>query len=118
MEQTHSTTNVTLSSHILDTSLGTPAKGMRAILEKQLNGSWVHVSDHVSDADGRIKDFKPLLEGGTYKITFFTDEYFKLTKVEKYFYPTVPIIFQVSLGQHYHVPLLISPFGYSTYRGS
>jgi 5-hydroxyisourate hydrolase len=115
------TNATTFSSHILDTSLGIPAKGMKATLYKASNAdlsAWDHVSSHVSNEDGRIRDFQPITKTGTYRMIFNTEDYFKANKVTSYFYPHVIIDFNVELGQHYHIPLLISPFGYSTYRGS
>ncbi len=107
-----------MSSHILDTSTGKPAKGLKAKLEKWDGVSWGSTTEHQSDADGRIKDFPALTEETQYRITFDTEGYFKSIGVTKYFYPHVSIVFQIAMGEHYHVPLLISPFGYSTYRGS
>ena len=69
--------------------------------------------------DGRAKNIPSIDKPGTFRITFDTASYFEQElKTDKYFYPYVTIVFRVDVGQHYHVPLLISPFGYSTYRGS
>src|SRR5690606_33699821 len=110
---------------VLDTSRGTPAKDMPIKLEKRLSGQkegeqevWKEISSHVTDTDGRVKGFAPLEEEGVYRLTFYTSRYFETIHVVDYFYEKVPVEFKIRLGQHYHVPLLISPFGFSTYRGS
>lgn len=126
METAAKSENITLSCHSLDTTLGIPAKGMPVRLQRKMkkNGTtllakkWETISDHETNADGRIRDFSPLSEAGTYKMIFDTAEYFKKTGILQYFYPQVKIVFTVEPGQHYHIPLLISPYGYSTYRGS
>jgi 5-hydroxyisourate hydrolase len=109
-----------ITTHVLDTSLGRPAAGVSAVLERQApNGSWSVLGQGVTDADGRIRDLLPgPLETGTFRLIFDTGAYFA-AQGRTGFYPTVSIVFQiVDAGQHYHVPLLLSPFGYSTYRGS
>lgn len=119
---------MSISTHVLDTSLGRPAKGVPAFLEMHLGGGeWKEVKFAETNDDGRIPNLMAedmVLEGVseekpvTFRLTFDTGGYFKSIGVEG-FYPYVPIIFQVkSLKDHYHVPLLISPYGYSTYRGS
>jgi len=84
------------------------------------NEVWEKLFSGFTNSDGRImmKQFPTLTEGGTFRVTFDTEHYFKDNNITKYFYPYVTIVFQLELGQHYHIPLLISPFGYSTYRGS
>jgi 5-hydroxyisourate hydrolase len=112
----------TISTHVLDTALGRPAAGVRVILE-QTHDSGVVVSLGVgeTDADGRLRDLLPagqLLAPGVYQLRFDVGAYFAVTKRET-FYPSVMVEFTVTgPAAHYHVPLLISPFGYSTYRGS
>ena len=112
-----------LSTHVLDTALGKPASGVLVSLERVgADGrSGSEVSRHVTDADGRVRELLPTgeaVEAGTYKLTFETGAYFKLRNVEA-FYPSVMVTFEVrDPKQHHHVPLLLSPFGYSTYRGS
>jgi 5-hydroxyisourate hydrolase len=105
----------TISSHVLDTSLGKPAQGIRIELE---SGGAI-VGSGVTDADGRVKDLASgaSLGAGDYRLTFSVAEYFKRTGRES-FYTSITVDFQVSDSPHYHVPLLLSPFGYSTYRGS
>jgi 5-hydroxyisourate hydrolase len=101
----------TLSTHVLDTAEGTPAKGIAITLETR---DGLFVGDGVTDADGRVGSIGPeRLEAGDYLLRFDTGGY-----VDG-FYPEVVVVFTVSdPDQHYHVPLLLSPYGYSTYRGS
>ena len=112
----------TISTHILDTAQGRPADGVYVVLELQNHDeSWTSLSEAWTDEDGRVKPFFLVdshLEAGTYRLVFDTEGYF--TRVEKEcFFPQVSIVFSIGdTPQHYHVPLLISPFGYSTYRGS
>ena len=107
----------TLSTHVLDTSLGKPAQGIRVTLEK--DGETI--GSGVTDADGRVSDL--LKEGsevkqGTYSLKFFVADYFS-TGGREAFYDEIVVTFLISVAsRHYHVPLLLSPFGYSTYRGS
>jgi 5-hydroxyisourate hydrolase len=104
----------TLSTHVLDTSLGTPAAGIRIAL---LRGEQV-VGEGTTDADGRAKDFTKQLVPGDYRLRFDVEPYFRKSGREA-FYKSIAIDFVVFEGSHhYHVPLLLSPFGYSTYRGS
>lgn len=108
-----------ISTHILDTSQGRPAAGVAVTLEQLDGTAWRRVGQGVTDADGRIK---PLLETipavGAYRLRFEVAAYFLLHKVES-FYPSISVDFTVrATGEHYHVPLLLNPFGYSTYRGS
>jgi 5-hydroxyisourate hydrolase len=112
----------TISTHILDTSLGRPADGVHVVLELQnTDESWAHLAEAWTDEDGRVKPFflvEEHLEAGTYRLVFDTESYFSRREVE-YFYPQVAIIFRIGNSpEHYHVPLLINPYGYSTYRGS
>ncbi|MEO1260537.1 MAG: hydroxyisourate hydrolase [Bacteroidota bacterium] len=105
-----------LTTHILDTSIGKPAKGIKIQLIK--NGNTI--AEGITDNDGRIADLLPknqLLEIGDYKIVFEVAGYFSKQN-KKTFYPRVIIHFTVFDDSHYHVPLLLNPFGYSTYRGS
>ncbi len=107
----------TLSTHVLDTSLGRPAAGVPVVLEHQ----GVVIGFGTTDVDGRVRDFKqplPVLLEGTYTLRFDVSDYFTGTGREC-FYSDVTIKFRIGAQpEHYHVPLLISPFGYSTYRGS
>ena len=112
----------TISTHILDTSRGAPASGVAISLEAQNNDeSWTELSHAWTDEDGRVKPFflvEQPLPGGVYRLCFDTEDYFSGLNVAC-FYPQVIVVFKIDdTTQHYHVPLLISPYGYSTYRGS
>ena len=112
----------TISTHILDTSRGAPASGVAVSLEMQNTGeSWTELSHAWTDDDGRVKPFflvdRPVANG-TYRLVFDTEPYFS-SHSTGCFYPQVSVVFNVDdASQHYHVPLLISAYGYSTYRGS
>jgi 5-hydroxyisourate hydrolase len=111
-----------ITTHVLDTSRGRPAAGIPVILEAQeAGGGWRVAGSGRTDADGRLRELLPpghALAEGVYILTFETAEYFAEQGVEA-FYPFVSVVFVVhDAAQHYHVPLLLSPFGYSTYRGS
>ncbi len=112
----------TISTHILDVARGAPASGVSVNLEMQnLDDSWTLLSAAWTDEDGRVKPFflvKAHLSAGTYRLVFDTDAYFSAQETD-FFYPKVTVVFKIGDDpQHYHVPLLLSPFGYSTYRGS
>ena len=113
-----------LTTHVLDTSLGRPAAGVRVELER-VDGERMKVADTLTNQDGRVD--RPLLEGatfapGTYELRFHAGEYFRrrgLLLADPPFLDVVVLRFGVSApDEHYHVPLLVSPYGYSTYRGS
>ncbi|MEP7131871.1 MAG: hydroxyisourate hydrolase [Acidobacteriota bacterium] len=108
-----------ITTHILDTARGLPAAGLRLRLELgTARGEWVAVSSGVSDAGGRASLLDSTPNEGTYRLTFDTGAYFEANGVNG-FYPEVQVMFVVRDAQvHHHVPLLLSPFGYSTYRGS
>ena len=109
-----------LSTHILDTALGRPAAGVALTLAKLDGDDWNHVGDGSTDADGRCKTLlgESALRAGTYRIRFATAEYFA-TQGLAGLYPYVDIVFTVgNPDQHYHIPLLLTANGYSTYRGS
>ena len=111
---------MTLSTHVLDATSGRPAAAVGVLLESFRDGTWVEVASGLTDADGRLRDWLPAhLPGvGTHRLLFDTGAYFTRTGVSG-FYPAVTITFVIDdAGQHYHVPLLLSPFAYSTYRGS
>jgi 5-hydroxyisourate hydrolase len=103
-----------ISTHILDTSRGRPAASVPVTLEIE-RGGWDVVAMGRTDNDGRLRLVNDAPEAGTYRITFATGEYFGGDT----FFPEVSIVFTIQdASQHYHVPLLLSPYGYSTYRGS
>lgn len=114
-----------ITSHVLDTALGQPARGMDVRLDGlDDTGAWQTLADRVTNDDGRVADLLPaaLLAPRTYRLTFATGAYFAGSG-RATFYPRVEVIFDVTAaaaaaGEHFHVPLLVSPFGYSTYRGS
>ena len=106
-----------ITTHVLDTARGRPAAGVAVALER---GGTV-LARGATDADGRVRDLLPAgvpLEPGSYRLVFGTEGYFAAQGTEA-FYPEVAVVFRVAgRGEHFHVPLLLSPFGYSTYRGS
>jgi 5-hydroxyisourate hydrolase len=107
----------TLSTHVLDTALGRPAPGIRVTLER----SGDVIGSGVTDADGRVRDLHKKdapLHQGSYTLRFYVSDYFSKAGRESFF-PEIAVSFSIGEGaEHYHVPLLLSPFGYSTYRGS
>ncbi len=104
----------TLSSHVLDTSLGRPASGVPVELH---SADGEVLESAVTDADGRVGRLGGELAPGAYRLRFDTGAHFAATGREG-FYPEVVVAFTVGAEAHYHVPLLLNPFGYSTYRGS
>ncbi|WP_019991267.1 hydroxyisourate hydrolase [Rudanella lutea] len=110
-----------LSSHILDVSKGQPASDVTIRLERlnSQNKQWVRVDEKTTDRNGRISDFLPAKTDntGTYKLTFLVDDYFKKNGVAS-FYPFIEVVFEIKGSDHYHIPITLSPYGYSTYRGS
>jgi 5-hydroxyisourate hydrolase len=111
---------MSITTHVLDTSLGRPAVGVPVHLERSTGDRWESVACAETDTDGRARRLVPdgtQLPAGLYRLTFSTSTYFERTSTPT-LYPYVSVVFEVAPDQHYHVPLLISPFGYSTYRGS
>lgn len=110
-----------ITTHILDTTKGRPAAGITVTLFEKVGMEWLEVATGITSHDGRIsnllKEDNTSLPMGIYKLKFNTKEYFKVIGLEA-FYPCVEIIFEIRSRDHYHIPLLLSPFGYSTYRGS
>ena len=111
-----------LSSHILDITDGKPVPNVEITLYKlAANDNWIKLKTLKTDENGRVKEFLPLeksnLNHGNFKLKFETFDYFKTKKVNT-FYPFIEVIFKIDDDKHYHVPITISPFGYSTYRGS
>lgn len=110
-----------LSTHILNISLGQPAPGVEVVLQKmEKEEVWKTISRAKTDSNGRITDFLPLSNqnnNGVYKLIFKTSSYFETLNLES-FYPFIEVVFQISDNKHYHVPITLSPYGYSTYRGN
>lgn len=109
-----------ITTHVLDTALGKPGKNIPVTLFQKSGDNWTVVGQGVTDADGRLKTLteKAALEKGAYRLDFAAGEYLMGTHKAS-FYDTISIVFKVeNPEQHFHVPLLVSPFGYSTYRGS
>jgi len=107
-----------VTTHVLDTAFGTPAVGVGVGLDRQVDDRWAEVASGATDADGRVSTLGPdRLDPGIYRLTFATGDYFHATH-RPAFYPEVQVSFLVTGTEHYHVPLLLSPFSYSTYRGS
>ncbi|WP_326784750.1 hydroxyisourate hydrolase [Streptomyces sp. NBC_00151] len=131
-------TMASVSTHILDTSVGRPARGVAVRLAARAGreGDWRALGGSATDADGRCKDLPALPEGTTHvRLDFEVERYFEqdpatttqradaqqdapANRDSETFFPEVTITFAVRPGEHYHVPLLLNPFGYSVYRGS
>jgi 5-hydroxyisourate hydrolase len=109
-----------ITSHVLDTALGRPAQNLGLRLEVLENGAWLTLASCLTNRDGRATDLLPegVLAGGRYRLVFDTAAYHRAVG-QPVFYPEVTIVFEIEAAtEHYHIPLLLSPFGYSTYRGS
>jgi 5-hydroxyisourate hydrolase len=110
-----------ITAHVLDTALGRPAAEVAVRLDAlEPSGVWTTIAEGATNEDGRVNDL--LIPGGltrrTYRMTFATGPYFEAT-ARPVFYPRVEVIFAVERpAEHHHIPLLLSPFGYSTYRGN
>ncbi len=111
----------TISTHVLDTARGMPARGIRVTLQRSAGANaWDDLAMGSTNTDGRIPDFVPkdvTLTEGIYRMRFDVSAYFSEHKTNS-FYPYIEVVFELSGDGHYHVPLLLSPWGYSTYRGS
>ncbi len=108
-----------VTTHVLDATTGRPAAGIAVFLDEHTDDSWRPLAEGVTDSDGRVARLGPdALPAGAYRITFRTGEYFASNGRET-FYPEVTVTFSLTdAATHYHVPLLLSPFAFSTYRGS
>jgi 5-hydroxyisourate hydrolase len=109
-----------LTTHVLDISTGTPATDLTVMLEQKTASGWQKTGGGITDRDGRIRDLLSAdakLANGIYRLIFDTHAYFTAKQV-KSFYHQICVEFEITDGTHYHVPLLLSPYGYSTYRGS
>jgi 5-hydroxyisourate hydrolase len=109
-----------ITTHVLDTSRGRPAAELKIELHRKSGDDWKSIGIGLTDEHGRCIGLlgEAPLAAGTYRLTFHAGAYFKTLHIESFF-SDIPVIFEVRDARtHYHVPLLISPFGYSTYRGS
>ncbi|HEY6879207.1 MAG TPA: hydroxyisourate hydrolase [Polyangiales bacterium] len=112
---------ITLSSHVLDTTLGRPVADLTVRLERcETSGAFCVLCHAVTDENGRIADVAQPLGLGLYRLIFETGPYLRAQHGQaEAFYPEITVMFRLATpGEHYHIPLLLSPFGYSTYRGS
>jgi 5-hydroxyisourate hydrolase len=115
---------MSLSSHVLDAVRGVPARGVairwerRTASDSDSDSDWEPVSEAVTDDDGRVSGWDGDTTRGVHRLVFGTGDYFAAQDIAT-FYPEVVVVFEVTdADAHHHVPLLLSPFGYSTYRGS
>ena len=109
-----------LTTHILDTTKGKPAADVTVVLYQGGNDEWVEIARGHTNNDGRVTNLlanNVFLQHGIYKLRFETKDYFDKHAIPT-FYPYVEIIFDIESNEHFHIPLLLNPFGYSTYRGS
>lgn len=110
-----------LSVHVLNLQTGEPTPGIMVELDKKENNDWVKISTGETDQNGRITSLYPAKQkgqAGTYRVVFKTGEFYKKNN-EKTFFPEIPVEFSMEENAgHYHIPLLLSPYGYSTYRGN
>ena len=110
-----------LSVHVLNTETGLPSSNITVVLEAQQGNKWVKLNEAKTDDNGRIDELYPKetnLQKGVYKVTFKTGHWFKANN-KRSFFPEVPVIFVMDgTLEHYHIPLLLSSYGYSTYRGN
>ena len=105
---------MTVSTHVLNATTGQPAAGLELTLSQRRGAEWRELSRRATDQDGRVRDLAGHAAPGVYRITFQTGAYLAET-----FYPEVTVVFRITdPGAHHHVPLLLSPYAYSTYRGS
>ena len=104
-----------ISTHILDTTKGVAAQNVTVVLEQQQAENWHHIATEKTNADGRIVFDCPKVSG-VYRLTFMIEEYFK---DQEHFFMNTPVVFKIKdTGRKYHVPLLLNPYGHSTYRGT
>ena len=110
-----------LSVHVLDLQTGQPSPGITVALERKKGTAWEPLGTAVTDAQGRVREFFPAdasWAAGDYRVVFRTGEFYARQQ-QPTFFPEIPVIFRVvDEKAHYHVPLLLSPFGFSTYRGN
>jgi 5-hydroxyisourate hydrolase len=110
-----------ITTHVLDTARGRPAAGIAVRLERHEGRGWTTLAERTTDADGRVRDLLPddaAVDAGRYRLVFDTGRYLT-TGNTRAFYPEITVTFEIhEPREHHHVPLLLSPYGYSTYRGS
>ena len=107
-----------ISTHVLDTALGVAAAGVDVVLDARNGAAWKTIGRGTTDGSGRIASFSSAaLDSGTYRLTFATAAYHRRAGVTPFF-PEVVVTFEAERSGHYHVPLLLSPYGFSTYRGT
>lgn len=110
-----------LSVHVLNLQTGQPTAGIEVELDQKQQDNWVKLASGVTDNNGRISALFPqdkTASAGSYRVVFKTGDFYKKTN-QKTFFPEIPVEFNMEVsGDHYHIPLLLSPFGYSTYRGN
>lgn len=111
---------MTISTHVLNATTGRPAAGLELALSRQDGGRWHELARRRTDADGRVADLAPGATAGVHRIVFLTEAYLKAqSPTAETFYPEIVVIFRITdPAGHHHVPLLLSPYAYSTYRGS
>jgi 5-hydroxyisourate hydrolase len=106
---------MSISTHVLDAMTGRPAVGLELVLSRRVHDGWHELTRRVTDTGGRVGDLAGGVEAGVYRIVFKTEAYLEVET----FYPEVVLVFRIiDPAAHHHVPLLLSPFAYSTYRGS
>jgi 5-hydroxyisourate hydrolase len=106
---------VSISTHVLDAVAGRPAAGLAVVLERRAGATWEPVTQRETDADGRVADLAADAPAGDYRLRFDVEGHFGAAT----FYPEVVVVFRITdAAAHHHVPLLLSPYAYSTYRGS
>jgi len=102
-----------VSTHVLDTATGAPAPGVKVTLQREIDGGWQQVGEGETDKVGRVASLGLALDSGVYRLTFATGD------AGNAFFPEVVLVVDLDGSQdHYHIPLLLSPYGYTTYRGS
>ncbi|MDR6677665.1 hydroxyisourate hydrolase [Pseudomonas oryzihabitans] len=110
-----------LSVHVLNLETGVPSAGVHVTLERQVGESWQPLAEEVTNAQGRVPALFPedqTFAKGEYRVVFKTGDYYR-QQGRSAFFPEIPVVFEVTQpAQHYHIPLLLSPYGFSTYRGS
>ena len=110
-----------LSVHVLNLQDGLPSAGVSVSLEKKVDSKWVKINEGITNEQGRIPALYPsesIMEKGSYRVTFQTEEWFNKHKTSTFF-PEIPVIFKADGSvPHYHIPLLLSPYGFSSYRGN